>query len=454
MRSRTVLFGRHPVGAGTTATESLTSFLARLCVARSLTACDVLDELVRPLLDKDVLPPRRRLSYFLSGSVIEFDGMGRVATEAVGALEQLTGILGLAEHTFLPWKRLFSPMSAGALMRGGKRWCPLCFREQDAVGVEHWEPLLWRLAPATRCARHLIAFSEQCPHCKRPQRVLSQAAPMGMCEYCSRELWNHPGVAPEPFAEDRTGPRELWESSTSRSLARMLMHQHEASRYANRDGFAALLERSRATFGSGSMQRLADHLGVERKTVTAWRDQRVPFRISSFLSACLLLEEEPVRVAFAPYGPQPDYSCTGMPFSTSGWYARQSVGGRPRIERPDRDRTGLIGRTLDEAISEGGQRSASSVAKFLGISISSLRGAFPEKYRELVHLHAEYRVREHDRPRAGRAKAIRSAVDALVAEGRNPSRTRTFKRAGVHGRAHHDPALCGVWQDSVAAHRR
>ena len=141
------MFGRRPAGLGSMAVESLSSFLARLCVARSLTAVDVLDHLVRPVVDPDVFPPRRRLSYFLSGAAIEFDGMSNLALQMVRALERLTDSSGFACHTFLPWTKLFSPVCSGALMRGGKRWCPLSLPTTVRQGVSYGNRFYgaWRL---------------------------------------------------------------------------------------------------------------------------------------------------------------------------------------------------------------------------------------------------------------------------------------------------------------------
>ena len=226
---------------------------------------DVADLLIRPLVDPDVLPPRRRLSYFLSSAAIEFDGMGELAAQMARALEHLTGCTGLASHTFLPWSNLFSPSCSGALMRGGKRWCPLCFAAHHAAGVEPWEPLLWRLAPATRCPQHYIRFLVDCPHCGRTQRVLSQAVPLGYCERCVRALWQQSLTQGDGESEVRADLDAEWEWWTSLALGRMVAAQHEAADRVDPAGFSILIEDSRKTVGAGSMERLAHYLGVQRK---------------------------------------------------------------------------------------------------------------------------------------------------------------------------------------------
>ena len=232
--------------------ESLSSFVARLCVARSLTAADVFDVLVRPLVHPKVLPARPRLSYFLTGSAVEFDGMGATAAQMVRALEQLTGREGLVLHTFLPWRGLFSWTSSGALMRGGKRWCPLCFEDQRAAGGELWEPLLWRLAPATRCPKHFIRYHASCSHCGRAQRVLSQAVPIGFCEYCSTALWRTASSDTGGAREVREDPEAEWEWWTTFALGRMVAAQDLAIEQADTLGLSLLLDRSRDKYGDGA----------------------------------------------------------------------------------------------------------------------------------------------------------------------------------------------------------
>ena len=432
------------------AVESQSSYFARLCVARSLTAIDAVDLLVRPCLDSDVLPPRQRLSYFLSSAAIEFDGMAALASQMVRALEQLTCLGGLASHTFLPWSTLLSPSCSGALSRGGKRWCPLCLAAHHAAGVEPWEPLLWRLAPATRCPIHYIRFLDGCPHCGRTQRVLTQAARLAHCEHCDRELWAHSPTREHGESEVRTDLDAEWEWWTSLALGRMLAAQHEAPHRVDPAGFSILLEDSRESVGGGSMERLAVHLGVQRKTVTAWRDRKMPFRLSAFLAVCLRLGADPLEVAFGPYGPLFNHSWSRAGFFEAPWAQLRTVGGTPRRERPRPDRAARIGVELDRALSQRGTRSANSVAKSLGISIGTLQRADPEKYGQLVAASAAHRKRERSTRLARRRKAIRKAVDVLVDEGKDPSKTLTFKRAGIYGRAHADPDLCRVWREAVA----
>ena len=434
------------------AVESLSSYLARLCVARSLTAVDVADLLLRPLVDRDVFPPRRRLSYFLASAAIEFDGMGALAVQMVRALEQLTGCGGLASHTFLPWSGLFSPSCSGALMRGGKRWCPLCFAAHHAAGVEPWEALLWRLAPATRCPRHYIRFLEDCPHCGRTQRVLTQAVPLGHCEHCARELWGRSLTQDDGKSEVHVDLDAQWEWWTSLALGRMVAAEHEAADRVDPAGFSLLLEDSRQTVGGGSMERLARHLGVQRKTATAWRDRRMPYRLSAFLAVCVRLGADPLEVAYGPYGPLFNHAWSRAGFCDAPWAELRTVGGQPRRERPLPDRTARIGQELDRAVSQGGSRSASSVAKYLGISIGALKRAFPEKYAQLTAAHTARRKRERSARLARRRKAIRQAVHGLVGEGRYPSKSVAFRRAGIYGRAHGDTGLDKVWREAVLKH--
>ena len=175
----------------------------------------------------------------------------------------------------------------------------------------------------------------------------------------------------------------------------------------------------------------------------------MPFRLSAFLAVCLRLGADPLEVAYGPYGPLFNHAWSRAGFRDAPWAELRTAGGRPRRERLRPDRTVRIGAELDKALSQRGTRSASSVAKYLGVCIGTLQRAFPGKYAQLVEEHAARRKRERSARLGRRRNAIRQAVDDLVEEGHHPSKSLAFRRAGIYGRAHEDPDLCRVWREAV-----
>ena len=145
MLPRAPLYGRYPAAAGTGFVESLSSYVARLCVARSVSVVDVFDVLVRPLVPDGLLKPRGYLSFYLSHDSVALDGVGSRTRHFVAAFEQLTDCPDLHLHTFLPWRLLFCPRSSLVL-----------YTRQALVPA-----LLRRLARAP--ARALGAAAVACP---------------------------------------------------------------------------------------------------------------------------------------------------------------------------------------------------------------------------------------------------------------------------------------------------
>ena len=173
---------------------------------------------------------------------------------------------------------------------------------------------------------------------------------------------------------------------------------------------------------------------------------------AGFLAVCLRLGNDPVHVAFGPFGSLFSYTWPRLGFRDALWANLKQVGGEPRTERLNWHRDPTIEAEMDDAISQGGFRSASSVAKHLGVSMSTLQRKFPDKYVQLVASHRRCRQEQRSFREESRHQDIRIAVDGLVREGRYPSKTRSFVRAGIYRRAHSDPILSGVWRDAVLKH--
>lgn len=149
MRPRVPLYGCSPRGVGTPLVESLTGFVNRLAVARHLPCSAVFDGLVRPLVPRGVVPDSHQLTHFFTAGVVVYDGLGPWAEALVVALTHLTGLPDLAFHTLRPWRPVLAP-SRNGVRRVPKRWCASCLSDWRTRGVDPWEPLLWRLAPARR----------------------------------------------------------------------------------------------------------------------------------------------------------------------------------------------------------------------------------------------------------------------------------------------------------------
>ena len=507
--SRPVLYGRTPKGVGTPFVESLTGFLARLAAARGLLVTDVLDRLVRPLLPPGTLRPRRDLSWFLTRHVSSFDGAGDPAVPVVRALEHLTGQPDLALHTFLPWRGLLCPHGPGAVRQGGKRWCCRCLEAMHAHGMEPWEPLLWRLAPATRCPEHRVPLSERCPSCGRTLHVVTQRVPPGYCERCGHLLHRDDPLLESGDFDPERDTEAVWEWWTSVALGQMLAAQPLVLRCPAPDRFVDFLRRALARHG-GNVESLVRTLVLNRSVVERWLDRTRRPRLRPFLTACIRLRASPAVVGTGLPHLVPDDICPWMDTSSAGpgsgtpssdphrrraWDARWAralpaldrliAGGgcrsveaverslrlsRGTVQRRDPERYAALRaccasrreaersalrerarQALDRAIAGPRSRSAYDVARSLGVYSGTLERWFPERYARLVALHASRRQQASRALLDRRCGALRAAVFDLVRSGQHPSFPTALSHAGLPPTLCRVPSVRPAFEEALAA---
>ena len=508
--SRPVLYGRPPHAVGTPLVESLTSYLARISAARGLLVTDVLDLLVRPFLPPGTLRPHRDLSWFLTCHVSSFDGAGDPAVAVVRALERLTGRADLVLHTFLPWRGMFSPHGPGAIWQGGKRWCCRCLEAMHADGVEPWEPLLWRLAPATRCPEHGVPLSEHCPSCGRTLRVVTQLVPLGHCERCGHLLHREDPFLRSGDFDPARDTDALWEWWTSVALGQMLIVQSAALHSATPDRFVGFLRDALDRHG-GNVESLVRELRLNRSMVERWLDRSRRPRLRPFLAACMRLRASPAGVGTGlpqlfrgavpcPWtGPSPTVPGSGVsvsgPSRRRAWDARWAravpaldrliAGGvcrsveaverslclsRGTVQRRDPERYAALRaccaahrdadrrsfrhrakQALDHAIDGSGSRSVYAVARSLGIYSGTLERWFPERYERLVTLHSEYRNQASRALLERRCGALRAAVFDLVRSGQHPSFPAALSHAGLPHTLCRVPSVRPAFEAALAA---
>ena len=452
MLPRVPLYGRCPAALGTGFVESLSSFVARLCVARSVSVPDVLDHLVRPLAPLRFLPSRSRLALYVSDDSVDFDGLGHRTETLVAAFEQLTDFPDLHLHTFLPWRLLFSRRSAAVVSRSGARWCPRCFADWRERQIELWEPLLWRVPVVRWCPVHDVPLAERCPACSRVQRAVSQTVPIGYCERCGLDFaCAHWSGGPTACAPD-IGTHESWDRWTAIAVFRMLACQAEAARRASPVGLGALVESARARCPNRSLGALARSLGISRAILESYRRHMHVPRLRTFLAVCMRLGANPVEVAFAPYGGVPACGWTSAGLSARPWPRFSSLSQRSNWRRDDPQRWQRIGCALDELLRQSRVCSPTHFAKSWQVAPRTVGKRFADRFAQLRQRYRAQCDGDRSRAREFRYQAVRAAVSDLVRAGRNPARSTIFRAVGVHGIDYYDPVLRHVWRDAVRQH--
>jgi AraC-like DNA-binding protein len=178
---RSVLYQIRPIGIGTTETECLTSYLARLANAHHLPVGQLLRWQLIPMINDGRTESGRLLNCFTLFKMCSANGADALALDLVGAIERLTLIKGISPTTFVIWSNV---LSRRELLRPFRAWCPCCYAHQATEEGPLYDPLLWTVIPVKVCPRHQIPLQETCPACKkRIQPVLNLYLP-GFCSYC------------------------------------------------------------------------------------------------------------------------------------------------------------------------------------------------------------------------------------------------------------------------------
>ena len=215
------LFGAAPIGRGTPAVEALSSFFARLCIARYLPAVRIARQMASDGLVPSVVggTPQAVQSAMYSGGG-RIDLHCNTARQWAAAVGRYTGLSGLGRHTFAACSSLWVHDSALALGKVGKRWCPACFIEQQATTGLVYEPLLWRFGLVDRCPVHRSRFISACPVCSGRQPIITAKVPFGHCVRCGHLLFA--GRDAGSVAATSLDPVDTWSLWESVALSRVL----------------------------------------------------------------------------------------------------------------------------------------------------------------------------------------------------------------------------------------
>ncbi len=187
---RSYLYSLPPIGIGTPAVESLTSYVARLAEAHAVGTETLVNHVLLPRILKTNGPfagqphrPSRKGWFFNGGHCL--NGVGVCPGRWVLLLQELTGVTHLDLLTVLPWADRLSRVH---LLRRTRAWCPDCYQSWSVAGLPVYEPLLWMFMVVTVCPFHRRALEQICPSCRRTQYVFSSKSRPGFCSKCQSRL--------------------------------------------------------------------------------------------------------------------------------------------------------------------------------------------------------------------------------------------------------------------------
>ncbi|MCM3358646.1 TniQ family protein [Psychrobacillus sp. MER TA 171] len=181
--SRTILYNLEPEGIGTPYMESLTSYIARLAAAHSVSIAILLKKILEPELS--LIHIKDDLIKGLYNSTSNYINKNNSITlDYVNALEFLTGRNDIRNLTMLNWQGILTRK----IMGDYRKWCPACFNRMVTNSEEIYEPLIWYLDAIENCDIHEIPLKDSCNNCKKKLPFLHSRIIVGYCQYCGSWL--------------------------------------------------------------------------------------------------------------------------------------------------------------------------------------------------------------------------------------------------------------------------
>lgn len=273
---RSRLYSLEPQGLGGAWVESLTSYIARLAAAHSLSVSTLVREIIAPCA-------RGGLSTIAAGydllrkGASAVNGSGQISWHIIRIIEMLTGRIGLGELTF-QFTRGWLAMQP--LMSKKQKWCPWCLQKGRESGRIVYYPLLWQLESVALCPEHNVALESSCPKCARSHTPLAGNLVIGYCPRCF--TWLGSGSRTLPIQAGQSVEREKWAAIQAACL---LEHRNECPVEVVNSNWAENIAQLSAFPEIGSALGLAKALSVHHRTVLDWRSGR---QLPSFLSLLLV----------------------------------------------------------------------------------------------------------------------------------------------------------------------
>jgi hypothetical protein len=411
--ARSTLYPVAPVGVGTPNVESLTSYLARLAAAHTVSPRILLVEAVIPRVGRSDLSKAtdNSLSAFWTTDSRALNGTGTIARVWSQALATLTGRPEIPHLTLLIWRNV---LPSRGLLRRVRAWCPACYEEWRTTGAIVYDPLRWTLAVVTACPRHRRALRQACPQprCRRALPLLGARSRPGYCSACGGWL----GVSAEQgWPEEALSVEVLaWQRWVDDAVGE-LMAASPVATPPRRERIALMI--AQGVGPTGGSAAFAHAFQFNPGTVWQWGQGTHLPSMGALVALCYRLDvslrdfllTDPVRVNSVPIHPRPPIEVSGPPAARRKPFESDNV----RITLED-----VLGR------SEEPPPSMRTVARRLGHAHADLHRRFPDLCRAISARYLTHRQALGDRRRQHLCREVREATFCVHAQGFYPSSVR------------------------------
>lgn len=418
---RSMLYHLKPMGIGTGSVECLTSYVARLAEAHSLSPGVLLSRLLASHMTKGYWA-RGGARAGTNGSGLgnsssehakAINGVGVIARDWVTILQNLTRRADLDHLTLLPWSNAFSQRN---LLRPTLAWCPSCYENQRLSNLPVYVPLLWMFRCVTLCTKHKQRLSSRCSCCGRRQHWLDRRSVAGHCSKCGEWLGNKGNTGDVVIVESNISPPELdWQTYVTNQLENLILAAFSLPPTSKQRVALSLSHCiSRAT--DGNISQFAQSVGKTKNTVWGWQSGKTKIPIDDLLRICRFVGTSLVDLVYENdlvlnklELPQPLVPASGV-----------KIARRPATSIDLK----IIKSALTAALEDQPPKPMKAIAASVGIHKRILYKHLPEICKTISARHRQYRFQIKQAQRSISARRMEETRIRLQTLGVYPSRRR------------------------------
>lgn len=416
--TRSRLYNLEPIGMGTSHAESLTSYIARLAAAHSLTPAVLLGRTLTSVMDKrywlqDGAHPGSRRSPLgnLFGEYAKaINGIGIIAQDWVTALQKLTLRSDLNFLTMLPWADVFTHRN---LLRPSRTWCPSCYHNWRLDDQQIYEPLLWTFRALEVCTKHQRRLISQCQYCDHKIPWLGRCAQPGYCSKCSEWLGaSLDNVSNDTPILDHELEQQIWIGKNLEELIIAAPRLPSPPKERTAQSISSCINQA----SDGVMNRFARFISKRKNTVWGWQHGQAQIPIDDLLLICNRVSISLVDFLYANAFVLDDIDLIQTPTAVSGVKA---IGRSPRHLDPKATKDVLL-----TILNQQTPLPMKEVATRIDLNKRLLYKRFPELCKAISTRHKEHRRKEQQRAHMVIADKVNKTRMSLHNIGLYPSRRR------------------------------
>lgn len=404
--SRSRLFRLEPIGIGTDAVESLTSYIARLAAEHCTSPRKL-------LLNEVLVPDGKSIAHYLTSRVSlarHLNGIHELTDIVTTTFERLTLRDDLRHMTLLNWRAV---LSHNNLLRSNRAWCAFCYEDWLSEGRVIYDPLTWAIEIITVCPKHNKSLYEICPKCTRQLSFFDKHYIPGHCSWCQTWLGSTNQSHLNPATFESVVQTELTrQSQIVLTVSELLSRSSNINPISTPDYFIANLADSIDKKARRNINFFADLVGIWSGTIRRLLDWRTKLRLEVLCKLCSRLNASPLDLLLD--------KGKGAAFQKRHLLLERDIPMDREITPWEK-----VEGNLQLALEENPPPSMEAVARRMGYHPTKVKNHHPELCQQIFNRYWIYRRDRHP-PR----KKMISAFKAALKEEPPPSLQRVLKRLG------------------------